>query len=31
MDERGGGMMVKTYDLDYHEWDVFARPELFNL
>jgi len=30
MDESGAGMMVKTYDLDYREWDAFARPELFD-
>ncbi len=27
--EDGSGMIVKTYNLDYREWDVFARPELF--
>jgi len=29
LEEDGSGMIVKIYNLDYRDWDVFARPELF--
>jgi len=27
--EGGGGFIVTRFDLDYHDWDIQIRPDLF--
>ncbi len=29
LDENGSGMVVLSYDLNYSQWDIVARPELY--